>query len=101
MINIAPCGAAFDTNDAANRLERPGEAIYNDANGLVEGNHFFQVVWLPDDRRIALVLSLLKPWPTLLLVYEDPAGAASAARPGCPPRTGRRPSGGPGAGDRG
>ena len=30
---------------------RPGEAIYNDANGSVEGNHFFQIVWLPEDRR--------------------------------------------------
>ncbi len=38
-------------------------------------------VALSDDRRIALVLSLLKPWPTLLLVYEDPAGAASATAP--------------------
>ena len=32
-------------------LSRPGEAIYNDANGAPEGNHFFQVVWLPDERR--------------------------------------------------
>jgi len=32
-------------------LTRPGEAIYNDANGLYEGNHPFQVVWLPDDER--------------------------------------------------
>lgn len=35
-------------------------------------------VALSDDRRIALVLSLLKPWPTLHLVYEEPAGAAPA-----------------------
>ena len=34
---------------AARLLTRPGEAIYNDANGLVEGNNFFQVVWLSDD----------------------------------------------------
>ncbi len=40
-----------DDNTAARLLSRPGEAIYNDANGLVEGNHPFQVVWLPDDRR--------------------------------------------------
>jgi DNA segregation ATPase FtsK/SpoIIIE, S-DNA-T family len=40
-----------EENSAARLLSRPGEAIYNDANGLVEGNHFFQVVWLPDDRR--------------------------------------------------
>ena len=31
-------------------LSRPGEAIYNDANGAPEGNHFFQVVWLSDER---------------------------------------------------
>src|SRR5260370_28224001 len=40
-----------DDNSAARLLTRPGEAIYNDANGLVEGNNFFQVVWLSDDRR--------------------------------------------------
>jgi energy-coupling factor transporter ATP-binding protein EcfA2 len=40
-----------EDNQAARLLSRPGEAIYNDANGLIEGNHPFQVVWLPDDRR--------------------------------------------------
>jgi hypothetical protein len=40
-----------DDNSAARLLSRPGEAIYNDANGLVEGNDPFQVVWLNDDRR--------------------------------------------------
>jgi energy-coupling factor transporter ATP-binding protein EcfA2 len=40
-------------NTAARLLSRPGEAIYNDANGLFEGNHPFQVVWLSDDRREA------------------------------------------------
>jgi len=40
-----------DGNGAARLLSRPGEAIYNDANGLVEGNNPFQVVWLADDRR--------------------------------------------------
>jgi hypothetical protein len=39
-------------NAAARLLSRPGEAIYNDANGLVEGNNPFQVVWLPDDKRV-------------------------------------------------
>jgi hypothetical protein len=38
-------------NGAARLLSRPGEAIYNDANGLVEGNDVFQVVWLPDERK--------------------------------------------------
>jgi hypothetical protein len=40
-----------DDNTAARLLSRPGEAIYNDANGLFEGNHPFQVVWLPDYER--------------------------------------------------
>jgi hypothetical protein len=40
-----------EENSAARLLTRPGEAIYNDANGLVEGNNFFQVVWLSDEKR--------------------------------------------------
>ncbi len=40
-----------EDNTAARLLTRPGEAIYNDANGLYEGNHPFQVVWLPDHER--------------------------------------------------
>jgi hypothetical protein len=40
-----------EDNSAARLLSRPGEAIYNDANGLVEGNNPFQVVWLADERR--------------------------------------------------
>jgi len=40
-----------EDNGAARLLTRPGEAIYNDANGMMEGNNFFQVVWLTDLRR--------------------------------------------------
>ncbi|MEW6230989.1 MAG: FtsK/SpoIIIE domain-containing protein [Chloroflexota bacterium] len=40
-----------DDNPAARLLSRPGEAIYNAANGLVEGNNLFQVAWLPDEKR--------------------------------------------------
>ena len=40
-----------EENTAARLLTRPGEAIYNDANGLPEGNNLFQVVWLSDKRR--------------------------------------------------
>src|SRR5205823_4496619 len=40
-----------DANSAARLLTRPGEAIYNDAGGLVESNSPFQVAWLSDDRR--------------------------------------------------
>lgn len=38
-----------DDNSAASLLSRPGEAIYNDMAGLVEGNNPFQAVWLPKD----------------------------------------------------
>ena len=40
-----------EENTAARLLSRPGEAIYNNANGLFEGNHPFQIVWLPDAER--------------------------------------------------
>lgn len=40
-----------EDNAAARLLSRPGEAIYNDAAGLVEGNSPFQVVWLPAQER--------------------------------------------------
>lgn len=40
-----------DDNAAARLLSRPGEAIYNNAAGMVEGNNPFQVVWLPDAER--------------------------------------------------
>ena len=42
-------------NTAARLLTRPGEAIYNDANGLMEGNDLFQIVWLADNRRESLL----------------------------------------------
>ena len=40
-----------EDNTAARLLTRPGEALYNDANGLVEGNNLFQIAWLDDDER--------------------------------------------------
>jgi hypothetical protein len=40
-----------EDNAAARLLERPGEAIYNDAGGRIEGNSPFQIVWLPDEER--------------------------------------------------
>jgi S-DNA-T family DNA segregation ATPase FtsK/SpoIIIE len=40
-----------EANGAARLLSRPGEAIYNDANGHADGNRFFQAVWLPDWQR--------------------------------------------------
>jgi hypothetical protein len=40
-----------DTNSAPRLLSRPGEGIYNDAGGAIEGNSPFQVVWLSDEER--------------------------------------------------
>jgi DNA segregation ATPase FtsK/SpoIIIE, S-DNA-T family len=47
-------------NTAARLLSRPGEAIYNDQNGLVEGNDLFQVVWLDDAHRERLLADIRK-----------------------------------------
>ncbi|MCA9286389.1 MAG: hypothetical protein KDA22_14280 [Phycisphaerales bacterium] len=44
-----------DDNAAARLLSRPGEAIYNDQGGLVEGNNPFQIVWLDDEERDRLL----------------------------------------------
>ena len=40
-----------DDNPAARLLSRPGEAIYNAASGLVEGNNLFQVARFNDEDR--------------------------------------------------
>jgi len=40
-----------DNNSAPRLLSRPGEGIYNDDAGAVEGNSPFQVVWLSDQER--------------------------------------------------
>ena len=50
---------------------RPGEAIYNDQNGLVEGNDPFQVVWLSEEKREQLLSELRERagdrWPPPLV----------------------------------
>ena len=54
--NEADAYLIMDDNNAAPRLlSRPGEGIYNDAAGSVEGNSPFQVVWLPDAERDRLL----------------------------------------------
>ncbi|MEO2090721.1 MAG: FtsK/SpoIIIE domain-containing protein, partial [Gemmataceae bacterium] len=50
-------------NTAARLLTRPGEAIYNDANGLTEGNDPFQVVWLDEGERERVVDDLHRRAP--------------------------------------
>ncbi|MBM4105236.1 MAG: cell division protein FtsK [Phycisphaerae bacterium] len=74
-----------DDNTAARLLSRPGEAIYNDAGGLVEGNSPFQVVWLPEevrDRVLADVVELARARglpPAMPLIFEGSAPADLAS----------------------
>jgi len=72
-----------EDNPAARLLTRPGEAIYNDANGRVEGNHLFQVVWLTDDKRedylkrvraLAVQRNVLPATPQIVFEGNVPAG---------------------------
>jgi S-DNA-T family DNA segregation ATPase FtsK/SpoIIIE len=62
-----------DSNSAARLLTRPGEAIYNDAGGLVEGNSPFQVAWLPDEQRDEYLKSVLEKAKTNGAVRREPA----------------------------
>jgi len=70
-----------DSNTAARLLTRPGEAIYNDAGGLVEGNSPFQTAWLADelqDEYLNGLSSLAKeriPRKEPLIVFEGNAPA--------------------------
>ncbi|HEX5269241.1 MAG TPA: FtsK/SpoIIIE domain-containing protein, partial [Gemmataceae bacterium] len=75
-------------NSAARLLSRPGEAIYNDANGLLEGNDIFQIVWLSDDRRddylrrvreLAERRGYVPPRPTIVFEGNVPAHLAKNA----------------------
>ncbi|MFN4258896.1 MAG: FtsK/SpoIIIE domain-containing protein [Gemmataceae bacterium] len=72
-------------NGAARLLARPGEAIYNDANGMAEGNNHFQVVWLPDTKRDALLQTVRdrtgdRHWPAPI-VFEGNAPALIGDNP--------------------
>jgi len=71
-----------EDNPAARLLTRPGEAIYNDANGRVEGNNLFQVVWLTDEKRenylrrlheLAVEKHLLPKLPQIVFEGNAPA----------------------------
>lgn len=44
-----------DDNPAPRLLTRPGEGIYNDQAGALAANSPFQIVWLPEDERDALL----------------------------------------------
>ncbi len=88
-----------EDNSAARLLSRPGEAIYNDANGLVEGNNPFQVVWLGDDRReqyLSRIRDLVRQHPPMLreapMVFEGNAPADVAAQSPAQPVAARTPA---------
>jgi hypothetical protein len=52
MCNEADAYLIMDQDNPAPRLlSRPGEGIYNDAAGAIEGNSPFQAVWLPEEVR--------------------------------------------------
>ena len=94
-----------DGNSAARLLSRPGEAVYNDAGGLIEANSPFQVAWLPDEKRDAYLAQVqaradqagIRPEPPVVFegnvpadivknpllakMIEAPAGPASASVP--------------------
>ena len=54
--------ALADDNPEARLLSRPGEALYNDQRGLIEGNHRFQVADMGDDAaREDVVRTFLTP----------------------------------------
>ena len=77
-----------ENNIAPRMLSRPGEAIYNDANGAPEGNHFFQVVWLTDERREAYLKQL---HDLASRAKADPGAHADRLRGGCAGRPGAKP----------
>ncbi len=71
-----------DDNLAARGLSRPGEAIYNDAGGLLEGNSPFQVCWLDEDDRDRYLVRarelFARKWPgrpDRMVVFEGNAPA--------------------------
>jgi hypothetical protein len=73
-----------ERNMAARFLGRPGEAIYNDQNGLLAGNHPFQVVWLPEAQRIGYLKEIearrrglgAGGWETIVFEGDQPADPA-------------------------
>lgn len=52
-----------DDNTAARLLNRPGEAIFNDAGGLIEGNQPFQVAWMGQDLQRERIAEIVQRHP--------------------------------------
>ncbi|MGB7343713.1 MAG: FtsK/SpoIIIE domain-containing protein [Pirellulaceae bacterium] len=61
-----------DDNTAARLISRPGEAIYNDAGGLVEGNQPFQVAWLSSDDHKQLLARIANRDDKFIANYAPP-----------------------------
>ncbi len=62
-----------DDNSAAALLSRPGEAIYNDQAGLVEGNNPFQAVYLPKEDQDKFLLSIQQKVQNEKLNFPGPS----------------------------
>ncbi|TWT94293.1 FtsK/SpoIIIE domain-containing protein [Neorhodopirellula pilleata] len=69
-----------DDNTAARLLSRPGEAIYNDASGLLEGNHPFQVAWLGPNEHETILRTIVERDQTFVDSL-DPAIVFEGNRP--------------------
>lgn len=61
-----------DGNLAARRLSRPGEALYNAQNGLIEGNELFQVALFSEQDRESYVESVVKYARTRIEELPEP-----------------------------
>jgi ABC-type multidrug transport system fused ATPase/permease subunit len=61
-----------DDNTAPRLLSRPGEAIYNDAAGALEGNSPFQVVWLSEAERETWLAAVQQHAATTALPPAEP-----------------------------
>jgi DNA segregation ATPase FtsK/SpoIIIE-like protein len=70
-----------DDNPAPRLLTRPGEGIYNDQAGALAANSPFQIVWLPEDERDAVLDEVLQrakaggSAPQVPIVFEGNAPA--------------------------
>jgi hypothetical protein len=77
-----------EDNTAPRLLSRPGEAIYNDQSGMIEGNSPFQVVWLSEEQRddalqliAAKAASTTAQLPPKAIVFEGNIPGDVAANP--------------------
>ncbi|MDB6016716.1 MAG: segregation ATPase, FtsK/SpoIIIE family [Pedosphaera sp.] len=61
-----------ESNPAPRLLSRPGEGIYNDNAGAVEGNSPFQTVWLPDQVRDSYLEKVRERAARSATIYPGP-----------------------------